>query len=95
LASDVDSRKSTSGIVFFLRGNLISWQSSRQRVVDKSHLEGVNRRNLKFTTLNTHYKPGLALEPKSSPRERVKTNQMTIKQMNTVICFTEVRFQRT
>jgi hypothetical protein len=29
----------------------------------------VNRRNLKFTTLNTHYKPGLALELKSSPGE--------------------------
>jgi hypothetical protein len=35
-------------------------------------LEGVNRRNLKFTTLNTHYKLGLALELKSSPRERGK-----------------------
>jgi hypothetical protein len=51
----------------------------------------VNRRNLKFTTLNTHYKPGLALELKSSPGE-AKTNQMEIKRMNTVICFTEVRF---
>jgi hypothetical protein len=30
----------------------------------------VNRRNLKFATLNTHYKPGLALELKSSPGER-------------------------
>jgi hypothetical protein len=29
----------------------------------------VNRRNLKFTTLNTHYKLGLALELKSSPGE--------------------------
>jgi hypothetical protein len=36
----------------------------------ESRLEGGNRRNLKFTTLNTHYKPGLALELKSSPRER-------------------------
>jgi hypothetical protein len=52
----------------------------------------VNRRNLKFTTLNTHYKPGLALELISSLGEREKTNQMGIKQMNTVICFTEVRF---
>jgi hypothetical protein len=26
----------------------------------------MNQRNLKFTTLNTHYKPGLALELKSS-----------------------------
>jgi hypothetical protein len=56
---------------------------------------GVNRRNLKFTTLNTHYKLGLALELKSSLGGRAKTNQMRIKQMNTVICFTEVRFQGT
>jgi hypothetical protein len=34
----------------------------------------VNRRNLKFTTLNTHYKPGLALEIKTRPEER-ETNQ--------------------
>jgi hypothetical protein len=64
----------------------------------ESRLEGgggVNRCNLEFTTLNTHYKPGLALEPKSSPGQRAKTNQMRIKRMNTVICFTEVRFQRT
>jgi hypothetical protein len=32
----------------------------------------VNRRNLKFTTLNTHYKPGLVLELKSSPGKRRK-----------------------
>jgi hypothetical protein len=30
----------------------------------------MDRRNLKFTTLNTHYKPGLALERISSPGER-------------------------
>jgi hypothetical protein len=36
----------------------------------ESRLEGVNRRNMKFITLNTHYKPGLALELKSSPGER-------------------------
>jgi hypothetical protein len=51
----------------------------------------VDRRNLKFTTLNTHYKPGLALEQISSPGEKEKINQ-EIKRMNTVICFTEVRF---
>jgi hypothetical protein len=44
-------------------------------------------RNLKFTFLNTHYKTRLVLELKSSPREKGKTNQMEIKQMNTVICF--------
>jgi hypothetical protein len=36
----------------------------------ESRLEGVNKRNLKFTTLNTHYKSGLALELKSSREER-------------------------
>ena len=30
------------------------------------------RQNLKIITLNTHYKPGLALELKSSPGERGK-----------------------
>jgi hypothetical protein len=30
----------------------------------------VNRGNLKFITLNTHYKPGLVLILKSSPGER-------------------------
>ena len=39
----------------------------------------MNRRNLKFTTLNTHYTPGLALELKSSPIERGKTNQLRNK----------------
>jgi hypothetical protein len=32
----------------------------------------VNRRNMKFTTLNTHYKPGLALELKSSLGSKIK-----------------------
>jgi hypothetical protein len=34
----------------------------------------VNRRNLKFTTLNTHYKLWLALEQKLSPGEREENN---------------------
>jgi hypothetical protein len=56
----------------------------------------VNRHNLKFITLSTHYKKlGLVLELNSSPGEREKTNQMRVKRMDTVICFTEVRFQRT
>jgi hypothetical protein len=49
-------------------------------------------RNLKFITLNTNYKPGLALELKSSLGERDKTNLERIKRMNMAICFTEVRF---
>jgi hypothetical protein len=35
----------------------------------------VNRRNLKFTNLSTHYKPGLALELNWSPKEREKNQQ--------------------
>jgi hypothetical protein len=60
----------------------------------ESRLEGggVNRRNLKFTNLSTHYKPGLALEMNLSPKERGKQINQQIKRMNTVICFTEVRF---
>jgi hypothetical protein len=43
---------------------------------NESRLEGggVNRANLKFTKFKHNYKPGLALELKSSPRERAKTN---------------------
>jgi hypothetical protein len=36
----------------------------------ESRLEGVNRANLKFTNLSTHYKPGLALEIETSSKER-------------------------
>ena len=35
----------------------------------------MNRQNLKFINLSTHYKPGSALELNSSPRARGKTNQ--------------------
>jgi hypothetical protein len=47
--------------------------------VHESRLEGVNRRNLKIINLSTHYKPGLALEIKLSPKERTKTNHKQIK----------------
>jgi hypothetical protein len=36
----------------------------------ESRLEGVNRQNLKFINLSTHYKLGLALALKLSPGER-------------------------
>jgi hypothetical protein len=52
----------------------------------------VDRRNLKLTALNTHYEPGLALERISSSGEREKQINQQIKRMDTVICFTEVRF---
>jgi hypothetical protein len=40
----------------------------------ESHLEGVDRRNLKFINLSTHYKLRLALELNPSPKEG-ETNQ--------------------
>jgi hypothetical protein len=64
----------------------------RDLIPIESRLEGVDRQNLKIINLSTHYKPGLALEMNSSPRERGKQINQQIKQMNTVICFTEVRF---
>jgi hypothetical protein len=39
LAGDVDTRKSTSGIIFFLSGNPITWQASKQKVVALSSWE--------------------------------------------------------
>jgi hypothetical protein len=58
----------------------------------ESRLEGVNRQNLKIIHLSTHYKLGLALELNPSPKEREKQINQEIKRMNTMICFTEVRF---
>jgi hypothetical protein len=52
----------------------------------------VNRRNLKIINLSTHYKSGLALELNLSPKERGKQINQEITWINTVICFTEVRF---
>jgi hypothetical protein len=39
LAGDVDQRKSTSGIAFFLNNSPITWQSSKQKVVALSSCE--------------------------------------------------------
>jgi hypothetical protein len=39
LAGDVDSRKSTSGVIFFLGESPISWQSTKQKVVALSSCE--------------------------------------------------------
>lgn len=39
MAGDVDTRKSTTGILFFLGNNLVSWQSQKQRVVALSSCE--------------------------------------------------------
>jgi hypothetical protein len=48
----------------------------------ESRLEGgVNRWKLKFTNFKHNYKLGLALEIKSSPKERVKTNHKQMKRV--------------
>ena len=39
LAGDVDTRKSTTGVLFFLGGNLVTWQSQKQKVVALSSCE--------------------------------------------------------
>ncbi|WVZ75289.1 LOW QUALITY PROTEIN: hypothetical protein U9M48_023361 [Paspalum notatum var. saurae] len=39
MADDLDGRKSTSGIIFFLDGNPVTWQSQKQRVVALSSCE--------------------------------------------------------
>jgi hypothetical protein len=55
----------------------------------------VNRANLKFTNFKHNYKPGLALEIKTSPKERAKNKSQANKADDKVICFTEVRFLQT
>ena len=39
LAGDVDSRKSTSGTLFFLGSSLVTWQSQKQKIVALSSCE--------------------------------------------------------
>ncbi|WVZ50903.1 hypothetical protein U9M48_002109, partial [Paspalum notatum var. saurae] len=41
-AGDVDTRKSTTGVMFFLGANLVSWQSQKQKVVALSSCEAEN-----------------------------------------------------
>jgi hypothetical protein len=41
----------------------------------------VNRRKLKFRNFKHNYKPGLALEINSSPKERAKTNHKRMKRV--------------
>jgi hypothetical protein len=42
LAGDVDSRKSTAGVIFFLGDSPISWQYAKQKVVALSSCEAKN-----------------------------------------------------
>jgi hypothetical protein len=39
LAGDIDTRKSTTGVFFFLGGNTITWQSEKQKIVALSSCE--------------------------------------------------------
>ena len=39
LAGDTDDRKSTTGVIFFLGSNLVSWISQKQKVVALSSCE--------------------------------------------------------
>jgi hypothetical protein len=59
----------------------------------ESRLEGVDRRKLKFINLKHNYKPGLALEINPSQKERGKHINQRNRADDTVIFFTEVRFQ--
>jgi hypothetical protein len=38
-AGDVDARKSTTWVIFFLANNLITWQSTKQKIVAQSSCE--------------------------------------------------------
>jgi hypothetical protein len=67
----------------------------RALVPIESRLEGVNRQKLKFTNFKHNYKLGLALEIKSSPKERGKQIYQRNMEDATVIYFTEVRFLKT
>jgi hypothetical protein len=70
----------------YRKGGMGHWKSPRG---------GVNRQNLKIINFTHKLQAGLALEQNSSPGERAKINQPRNKEDDTVICFTEVRFQRT
>jgi hypothetical protein len=50
---------------------------------------------MKFIKFKHNYKPGLALEIKSSPKERANNKSQANKANDTMICFTEVRFLQT
>jgi hypothetical protein len=50
---------------------------------------------MKFIKFKHNYKPGLALEMKSSLKERAKNKPQANEANDTVICFTEVRFLQT
>jgi hypothetical protein len=50
---------------------------------------------MKFINFKHHYKLGLALEIKASPKDRVKNKSQANEECDTMICFTEVGFLKT
>jgi hypothetical protein len=52
-ARDVDARRSTTGIIFFLVNSLVTWQSTKQRVVTQSSCESdyIAAMNVMYQTL--------------------------------------------
>jgi hypothetical protein len=52
-------------------------------------------RNLKIINLSTHYKPGLALKIKASPKREDENKSQANEECDTVIYFTKVRFLQT
>jgi hypothetical protein len=60
---------------------LCGFSKLTQLTRSKSPRGGVNRRKLKFTNFKHNYKPGLALEIKLSPKERVKNKSRQMKRM--------------
>jgi hypothetical protein len=55
----------------------------------------VNRRNLNIINFKHNLQAGVSVRTKSESKREGKQINQEIKRMNTVIYFTEVRFQRT
>jgi hypothetical protein len=58
-----------------------TYESSKVLKETESRLEGGEYANLKFINFKHNLQAGLALEIKSSPKERAKTNHKEIKRM--------------
>jgi hypothetical protein len=64
-----------------LRRDGVKWTLQALIPIESCLEGGVNRANLKFTNFKHNYRPGLALELNSSPKERAKTNHNQIRRM--------------
>jgi hypothetical protein len=56
---------------------------------------GVNRRNLKFINFKHTLRLEVSVRIKFKSEERGKQNKQDSRRVNTMICFTEIWFQRT